>query len=277
MGAAMQTTMLRSAFGVMGYVSTERSARLASKLFSTPRCRPFTPEDRGLLETGQALSLQSGLAATVWGSEEKPTVLLVHGWQRHRASLGHFVEPLLAAGKRVVAFDAPAHGDSPGKQTNPLEYSQAILAVGKELGNIEGIIAHSMGGGATIIALSQGLQAERIVLLASAADWDYQMRLFAKYLGLPAKATERLVAVIEEGAKIDVQQFNSASVAKTLKQPALLFHDPEDQRVPYRDSVAIAENMRHARLVTVHQLGHGGVLEDKAVIEQAVSFLRGQA
>lgn len=275
MGAAVQTTMLRSAFGVMGYISAERSARLASKLFSTPRCRPFTPEDQVLLQKGQALSLRCGLAATVWGKEENPTVLLVHGWQRHRASLGHFVEPLLAAGKCVVAFDAPAHGCSPGKQTNPLEYSQAILAVGKELEHVESIIAHSMGGGATLIALSQGLQAQRIVLLASASDWEYQMRLFAKFLRLPMKATERLIAVIEEGAEIDVQKFNSASVAKTLTQLALLFHDPEDQRVPYADSVAIAKNMRHARLVTVHQLGHGGVLEDKAVIEQAVSFLRG--
>lgn len=277
MGAAVQTTMLRSAFGVMGRVSAERSARLASKLFSTPRCRPFTSEDRVLLERGQTLSLRCGLAATDWGSEKHPIILLVHGWQRHRASLGHFVEPLLAAGKRVIAFDAPAHGDSPGKQTNPLEYSQAILEVGEELGNVEGIIAHSMGGGATLIALSQGLQAQRIVLLASASDWEYQMRLFAKFLRLPAKATERLIAVIEEGARIDVQQFNSASVAKTLTQPALLFHDPEDQRVPYGDSEAIAKNMRHARLITVHQLGHGGVLDDKAVIEQSVSFLTEQA
>jgi pimeloyl-ACP methyl ester carboxylesterase len=273
MGATLQTTALRSAFGLMGYVSTNRSARLASRLFSTPRSRPFTSEDRVLLETGQALSLRCGLAATVWGEQEGETILLVHGWQRHRASLGHFVQPLVATGKRVIAFDAPAHGDSPGKQTNPLEYAQTILAVGEELGNLDGIIAHSMGGGATLLALSQGLQAKRIVLLASAADWEYQMRFFARYVGLPAKATQRLIAILEEQAQMDIQKLNSDYVCRTLTQPTLLFHDPEDKRVPYQDSVAIAKNMAQAQLVTVHKLGHGGVLEDKDVIEQAVSFL----
>ncbi len=273
MGATFQLNMQRSAFGFLGYVATEQSVKLASRLFSTPRSRPFTQDDRALLATGQALSLKCGLAATAWGNSEGETILLVHGWQRQRASLGKFVEPLLQAGKRVVAFDAPAHGDSPGKKTNPLEYAKAILEVGQELGNLDGIIAHSMGGGASLIALSQGLQAKRIVLLASAADWEYQMRFFAKYLGMPEKAASRLVRVLEEQVQADVKQLNSANVSKQLTQSALLFHDPNDPRVPYQDSVDISKQMQQAQLVTVQGLGHAGVLEDKDVIEKSVSFL----
>jgi pimeloyl-ACP methyl ester carboxylesterase len=273
MGATFQLNVQRSAFGLLGHVATEQSAKLASQLFSTPRSRPFTEEDRALLKTGQALSLKCGLAATAWGSSEGEPILLVHGWQRQRASLGKFVEPLLAAGKRVVAFDAPAHGDSPGKKTNPLEYAKAILAVGQELGNLDGIVAHSMGGGASLIALSQGLQGERIVLLASAADWEYQMRFFAKYLGLPEKAATRLVKVLEEQVQIDVTKMNSAYVCKELKQAALLFHDPEDKRVPYQDSLDISKQLQRAQLITVQGLGHAGILEDKNVIDKSVSFL----
>jgi pimeloyl-ACP methyl ester carboxylesterase len=272
MGAMFQLTLQRSAFGLLGHVSTEQSARLASQLFSTPRSRPFTPEDRALLAKGRALSLECGLAATTWG-ERGETVLLVHGWQRHRASLGKFVEALLKAGKRVIAFDAPAHGDSPGKKTNPLEYAKAILEVGKELKNVDSIIAHSMGGGAALIALSEGLKANKIVLLASAADWEYQMRFFAKYLGLPEKAASRLVKVLEEQVQIDVNKLNSAYVCKNLTQKALLFHDPEDPRVPFSDSVAIAKEMQEARLVSVQNLGHAGVLEDEDIIRQTVAFL----
>jgi pimeloyl-ACP methyl ester carboxylesterase len=271
MGATLQMTIQRSVFGLLGHLATERSAKLASQIFSTPRPRPFTPEDRTLLATGQPLTLECNLAATVWGTGE--TILLVHGWQRHRASLGKFVQPLVASGKRVVAFDAPAHGDSAGKQTNPLEYAKAILAVGKELGNLDGIIAHSMGGGAALIALSQGLQAKRIVLLASAADWEYQMRFFAKYLGMPHKAATRLVRLLESQVQEDVQKLNSAYVCKNLSQPALLFHDPEDVRVPYQDSVAISQQMQQAKLVTVNSLGHAGVLESEVIIKQSVNFL----
>ncbi len=272
MRATFQLNMQRSAFGILGRVATEQSAKLASQLFSTPRSRPFTEADRALLASGQSLPLGCGLAGTVWGTGGE-IILLVHGWQRQRASLGQFVKPMLAAGKRVVAFDAPAHGDSPGKKTNPLEYAQAILAVGKELGKLDGIIAHSMGGGASLIALSQGLQAKQIVLLASAADWEYQMRFFAKYLGLPEKAATCLVKLLEAQVKTDVCNWNSAVVCKELTQRALLFHDPEDQRVPYQDSVDISQQMQRAQLVTVQGLGHAGVLEDKGVIETSVAFL----
>jgi pimeloyl-ACP methyl ester carboxylesterase len=270
MGATLQMNIRRSAFGLLGHIATERSAKLASQLFSTPRSRPFTEDDRAMLATGQTLPLECNLTATVWGSGE--TILLVHGWQRHRASLGAFVQPLVDSGKRVVAFDAPAHGGSPGKQTNPLEYAKAILAVGQELGNVDGIVAHSMGGGAALIALSQGLEAKRIVLLASAADWEYQMRFFARYLGMPHKAATRLVRILEAQVQGDVQKLNSAYVCKNLSQAALLFHDPEDTRVPYQDSVAISRQMQRAKLVTVNNLGHAGVLEDNNVIQQSVNF-----
>jgi pimeloyl-ACP methyl ester carboxylesterase len=275
MGATLQMNVRRSAFGLLGRIATERSVKLASQIFSTPRSRPFTAEDKALLATGQPLSLQCGLAATVWGKGE--TVLLVHGWQRNRASLGKFVQPLVESGKRVVAFDALAHGDSAGKKTNALEYAQSILTVGKELGHLSGIIAHSMGGGASLIALRQGLQAKRIVLLASAADWEYQMRFFAKYLGLPEKAATRLVKVLEEQVQIDVSKLNSAYVCKELTQKALLFHDPQDPRVPYQDSVAISENMLHAELITVQHLGHAGVLEDETIVKKSVAFLSEEA
>jgi pimeloyl-ACP methyl ester carboxylesterase len=268
-----QHTVRRSVFRTLGYFSAARSAKLASQLFSTPRSRPFTSEDKILLAKGRTFSLECGLAATVWGEEKEETVLLVHGWQRHRASLGKFVGPLLEAGKRIVAFDAPAHGDSPGKKTNPLEYAKAILEVGKELGNLHGVIAHSMGGGATLIALSEGLQAKRIVLLASAADWEYQMRLFATYLGMPDQAATQLVKILEGQVQADVAKLNSAYVCRNLSQPALLFHDPEDARVPYQDSVAISKQMTCARLVTVQHLGHAGVLEDRDIIRQSVTFL----
>ncbi|MGL4611941.1 MAG: alpha/beta hydrolase [Trueperaceae bacterium] len=270
----LRRIMRRSVFKTISYVDPQRAAQLASRIFSTPRSRPFTEEDKCILAKGQVLSLKSGLTATVWGDKKEETVLLIHGWQRHRASLGKFIEPLVEQGRRVVAVDAPAHGDSPGKKTNPLEYAKAILTVGKELGKLDGIIAHSMGGGATLIALSQGLQAKRIVLLASAANWEYQMRFFATYLGLSERAASRLVKVLEAQAQIDVDKLDSAYVCKGLQQNALLFHDPEDLRVPYKDSVAIAEQLPHAQLVTVRGLGHGGILKDEDVIRRSVTFLK---
>src|SRR5690349_395790 len=84
--------------------------------FLTPdrHVRPAREEE--VRATGTPLRLGGGLAATAWG--EGPPVLLVHGWAGRGTQLGEFVAPLVAAQRRVVALDAPAHGDSPGTQTN---------------------------------------------------------------------------------------------------------------------------------------------------------------
>lgn len=170
----------------------DHAVEAAVKLFSTPKPRAVNPEEQAVLDQGEPLTLASGFAATVWG--EGPIVLLVHGWERHRASLSSFVAPLVESGKRVVAFDAPAHNDSPGRTTNAVSFMRAVLDVGEELGDVEGIVAHSMGGGATVLALHAGLHAERVVLLAPASDWGFQMHAFARHVGLDSEAAERSAA-----------------------------------------------------------------------------------
>ena len=55
--------------------------------------------------------------------------LLVHGWEGRGAQLGSLVGPLVEAGLSVVAFDAPAHGDSPGNRlylTDEADHPQTL-------------------------------------------------------------------------------------------------------------------------------------------------------
>jgi len=50
-----------------------------------------------------------------------------------RAQMTGFVDPLLFAGYRVVAYDQPAHGESDGKMTNLLEIAPTMeLIAGRE-------------------------------------------------------------------------------------------------------------------------------------------------
>ena len=266
---ALQGT--RSGFRVLSAVAPGLSVRAAAKLFSSPKSRPISEEEYAILEQGEPLALASGLAATAWG--EGPVILLVHGWERHRASLGHFVTPLVARGKRVVAFDAPAHNDSPGRTVNPVMFMKAILGVAEELGGVRGIVAHSMGGGATVLSLHAGLRAERVVLLAPASDWDHQLRFFARFIGLSDRVAQRFIRHMEQQAGRALSEMTPEHLCPTLSQPARLFHDPEDQRVPYRDSVDLEVHWSGAKLVSVSGLGHSDLLHDECVIRQTVDFL----
>ena len=98
--------------------------------FLTPRTSPAKPRDQELLQQGTALSLACGLAATAWG--KGPTVLLAHGWESRGTHWGAFVPPLVEAGFRAVAVDAPAHGDSPGRRANVLQYGLSLVEVGAD-------------------------------------------------------------------------------------------------------------------------------------------------
>ena len=92
------------------------------------------------------------MAVTTWG-ESGPAVLLMHGWGGARAQMTGFVEPLLSAGYRVVAYDQPAHGESDGKMTNLLEIAPTMDLIKETEGNFDAIIAHSFGTLITSYAL----------------------------------------------------------------------------------------------------------------------------
>ncbi len=121
--------------------------------------------------------------AFYWGTG--PTVMLVHGWGGYGLQLGEFVPPLIDSGYRVLAFDAPAHGSTEGLQTNGLELAQAIASVANYYTNtfsqaIEGIIAHSLGATSTTLALSEGLQASKVVYLGAICWLSNALTVFAK-------------------------------------------------------------------------------------------------
>src|SRR5215203_5537292 len=90
--------------------------------------------DREIIERGNNYRLPFAggeLAVTTWG-ESGPAILLMHGWGGARAQMTGFVNPLLFAGYRVVAYDQPAHGESDGKTTNLLEIAPSMDVIAKQ-------------------------------------------------------------------------------------------------------------------------------------------------
>ena len=96
--------------------STSESQAVVKKVyraFFSPGRYEVKPTEQEVLEWGNnyRLPFDGGeLAVTTWGSNG-PAVLLMHGWGGARAQMTGFVDPLLFAGYRVVAYDQPAHGD----------------------------------------------------------------------------------------------------------------------------------------------------------------------
>ena len=205
---------------------------------------------------------------------EGPAVLLVHGWGDRASRLGAFVAPLTAAGFRVVAVDVPAHGDSPGLRTNAYEGADALRATAEHVGGVDAVIAHSMGGLETMLAMRDGLRVERAVFLASAVRLDHAMDRFEAMFALPPRAMQGLAAAIQRrfGSRV-WDDLAADRLATGFSVPALLIHDADDQQVALDDGRALASAWPGMRLVTTHGLGHDRLLRDPDVVRQAVEFV----
>jgi pimeloyl-ACP methyl ester carboxylesterase len=266
---------IRAGLQGLGAVSPGAAARVALRLFVRPRRYGRPERERKVLATGTRLALKCGYQATEWGAG--PTVLLVHGWEGRGTQLGAFVQPLVAAGRRVVALDGPAHGDSPGRETNGVDFARALVAVERELGGVEAVVAHSFGSAAAILAMDMGMPVPRLAVIAGPArTWDVLWR-FTQFLRMRGAVAERFMAECEKLVGRRVEDLHQVDVVARLNPPGLIVHDRDDAEVPYADGVALANAWPAAELRTMTGLGHRRILRDPEVVRQVVRFVTAEA
>jgi pimeloyl-ACP methyl ester carboxylesterase len=145
---------------------------LAAAIFCHPtRAGRRVPREEAYLAYAARMTLPTrhgALAAWLWGGEEedRPLIGLVHGWEGHGAQLGAFAAPLVAAGFRVLTFDAPGHGESPGDEAHVPMLARVLPDLQAATAPFFGLIGHSMGAAAAAMATTLGVRARGLVLLA---------------------------------------------------------------------------------------------------------------
>ena len=270
----MTPRLLRLIFRGLSRVSPAAAAALAMVLFRRPPRHRDSAEERDVLAKAERLFVSldgKPLAAWRWG--RGPAVLLVHGWGSRGSRLASFVAPLTEAGYSVVAFDAPGHGASAGRLSSLPQFIAAIERLGRELGSLEAIAAHSMGGAATTLAMARGLPVRRVVFLAPAADPAGYSERFAEVLGLTPDVLGRMKQSIERRFGSPWDDFDVLRAARKMTAPLLVFHDRDDRDVAWTDGEAIAVAWPGAELVSTAGLGHRRIAHDPEVVARAVAFL----
>ncbi len=260
--------IIQRAVRVLDAVAPEAAQRLAFDWFGKPQRRVEKP-----FIAGHRFSLREGgsdLAVWDWGDGR--TVLLVHGWNGNAAQFSGFVPPLVRAGYYVAAPDLPAHGSSSGARTNVRAMADALLRLGRRVGPVHAVIAHSLGAAASVIAKAEGLGAERVVLIAPPADLPRYAGLFGYTLGLSRRSTEYFLARMDH-ALGGRAAFDLISLARRQTAPMLLLHDPDDREVPFADGLALADAWPGAKLDPLAGAGHTRALRDPEAISRAVGFV----
>ena len=199
-------------------------------------------------------------------------MLLVHGWEGRGAQLGAFVDPLVAAGYRVVALDGPAHGDSTGSTTTGPEFATAIAATREAIGPLAAVVAHSFGGFTSLLAAERGLSVERIVVIGAPSSVPEILREFQELIHLPERAVPAIIRALEQRAGAPMVSFDISTFAERITVPVLVVHDTDDVEVPYVNGTRLSE-MFGAPLFTTSGLGHRRILFAHEVVATVVDFV----
>jgi pimeloyl-ACP methyl ester carboxylesterase len=277
---AAQLFTVRLAFGVLERLAPELGARWAAHLWFSV---PAQPKRRRNLPTGDRFELPVNggrIVGEFWG--EGAAVILMHGWGGGRSDFAAMVDPLVAAGYRVVAFDAPGHGESDAGsaglgESTILEFSDALSAVCHAFGPSRAVIAHSLGCMAAAVSVRERLSVPCLVLIAPMAEVRPYTAVFARQLGFGERILSGMIARIERRVATPLSVFDIPAMAcEMATPPVLLVHDREDPETRFSDSVAIAEAWCPANLVATVGLGHRRILLDCTVLQEVVSFVAGE-
>jgi pimeloyl-ACP methyl ester carboxylesterase len=276
----------------LGRLPAARAGDIAFQIFCTPELSHHRAPDHGQLITRARFHLRHARwerVATRIGAvqcyvfepegEARGTVLLVHGWTSEGAFMTAFAEPLRRSGLRVVAFDFPAHGHSPGRRTNLADCARSMLDVADNYGPIYAVVAHSFGGFVSLLVaeggppIARAHPIERFVLLACPNRLGDVARDFGRQLALNAQAQRAYEHHLERVGHRPVCSFSAVELLQRVDKPALIIHGRDDQEVPFNSGKAIAAACPAARLMPFDGIGHRTILYAPPVVRAVMNEL----
>lgn len=266
---------MRFAFSRLGPIFPRYFGKRAYQLwFTTHRFnRPIKEilaadkADRSTLEV-------NGIEVTVWSWGHGQPVLFIHGWNGRGTQAVHFVESLTRSGYRLVSFDAPAHGETPGRQTSMPEIADVVLALNQKHGPFHSTITHSFGAMVLAYAGTLGFKTSSAVCICPPASIASIIDNFQHSLRLPANVmavmTEQLYAHYGEDYQ---KRVSTLTNVRTLSIPALIIHDDRDTEIPWQEGKAVADAWPGAKFMLTHGSGHRRILRDPATVTAVTDFI----
>jgi pimeloyl-ACP methyl ester carboxylesterase len=270
-------TYIQTKFKALSIISKRLTAKQAFKVFCTPYLKSVSTQ----IPTGATpinfLFKNKKIVGYRWNGIQTHKILVLHGFGSAAFKFAKYAPLLAKKGYEILAFDAPAHGQSQGKLTNALEYSEMIEAVIKKYGPINGFIAHSFGGLAVSLALeNMPHDAEtKVVLIAPATETDTAIKTAFEMLKIknPVVRTEMDKVIFKKSGK-PTNWFSIRRAVKNINAQILWIHDEEDTITPWADAKKVMNDKnKNIQFTVTKGLGHGKIYSDTTIKKQIVEFL----
>ena len=251
-------------------VSSTLARKWAIKLFFSPRTsRQRVPDIPGLEKHWYSYTRTDGSQSRcrVYTAGNGPSVLLVHGWEGSAWSMSTIAKQLLEKNLRVVLFDYPAHGFSPGKKTNLMEVSSIIQNISARENGLYALVSHSLGAVCSGHAIKSGINPNHFISIGAPTSMDYIVDVFCSMIGASEATKKGLIDRIEEILQGPYKEDSLSHMAQKFDLKGLIIHDKDDRMVPYSHAKELSDVWGNSRVVTTEKLGHNRILKNDAVIQ----------
>lgn len=269
-------SLVRRLSATLCAVAPGAAAAIAQKLIATPPRHAPRAWERTLLQQAAHFEVNVGnrrLKAAAWG--QGPTVLLVHSWGGRGSQMGRMTAALTAAGYRAVSFDLPAHGEAGFGETDMVECAAAVAAVAESAGPLHGVLAHSFGVMATLLAAREhGVHIPRMVSIGAFEHCRWFMEAAREHLNLTEDVAQRIRDRFEarHGYRVTWDRLSVVELLRAARCATLVIHDRFDLEVPYSHSHALRTVGAHVTASPTVGLGHRRTLSDAGVIKASVAY-----
>ena len=270
---------IRTKFKLLSSISKKKAAEKAFELFCTPQSR-HVKELPAVFKEGEKLQFkfqQFSIVGYRWNKGASRTAMIVHGFESSSVNFDRYVNALVKKGYEVLAFDAPAHGKSSGKQVNAIIYRDFIKYIHQKYGPVQTFIAHSFGGLAVTMALAEIKHdaSYRVVLIAPATETSTALDHFFKFINITDEAVkDEFEKIIVKISGQQVSWFSIRRALQKIKAKILWLHDEDDKITPLKDVYPIKkESHPNIRLVITKGLGHRRIYRDSQVVKTIADFI----
>lgn len=272
-------TFLPLAYGVyfntLALFSKKKAAEKAFQLFCTPRKGKVLDHQKEFLNKAKSdvISTPTIALQTYHWKGSKETVLLLHGWESNVFRWRNLIDCLKNEHYNVIAFDAPAHGNSTGTLFNVPLYTvctEQMIAVYHPTY----IIGHSVGGMTTLYNQYKNPHngIEKIVSLGAPSELSEIMRHYQHLLKFNTTVMNSLDAYFKHTFNFSIADFSTAKFSEHITQKGLLIHDEFDTIAPYRASENVHIHWKNSQLIKTQGLGHS--LHQENINDQIIAFLK---
>lgn len=261
-------------FNTLELFSSPKAAKVSLDLFCSPQKGKVLAHQKGFLEKAKKEIFQAekhNLQIYQWKGT-KETILLLHGWESNVFRWRNLIKFLTKENFNVIAFDAPAHGNSDGSKLHVPLYAVCLHNVIQRY-NPKHIIGHSVGGMTTMYNeyLYKNKNVEKLVILGAPSDFIPILNNYQQLLGFNNKVRKALKSYFKKKFGFEPEYFSIRDFAKSNTKKGLLIHDELDKITPCSDSELVHKNWKNSTFVKTKGLGHS--LHQDDVNQKIIDFL----